>query len=65
MREVCIPGAAVNSVNAASALLTFAPVPLVMILAAKLVDKPYRVVWPQPLAAAFVWPGWASTASTG
>ncbi|TWB24656.1 hypothetical protein FBZ89_101282 [Nitrospirillum amazonense] len=39
-------------------LLTFAPVPLIMILTAKLVDKPYRVVWPQLLAAAFVWLGY-------
>jgi membrane protease YdiL (CAAX protease family) len=36
-------------------LITFAPVPLTMILAAKLVDKPYRIVWPQLLAAALVW----------
>jgi len=35
----------------AGAVLTFAPVPLTMILASKLVDKPYRVVWPQLLAA--------------
>lgn len=35
----------------AGSILTFAPIPLVMILASKLVDKPYRVVWPQLLAA--------------
>jgi membrane protease YdiL (CAAX protease family) len=32
-------------------VLTFAPVPLTMILAQKLVDKPFRLVWPQLLAA--------------
>jgi len=32
-------------------ILTFAPVPLTMILAHNLVDKPYRQVWPQVLAA--------------
>lgn len=32
-------------------VLSFAPVPLTMILASKLVDKPYRIVWPQLLAA--------------
>ncbi|WP_394778576.1 CPBP family intramembrane glutamic endopeptidase [Undibacterium sp.] len=36
-------------------LFTFAPVPLTMIIASKLVDKAYRVVWPQLLAAIFVW----------
>ena len=35
----------------AGSVLTFAPVPLTMILASKLVDKPYRVAWPQLLAA--------------
>jgi membrane protease YdiL (CAAX protease family) len=35
----------------AGAVLTFAPVPLTMILASKLVDKAYRVAWPQLLAA--------------
>lgn len=35
--------------------LTFAAVPLVMITASKLVDKPYRIVWPQLLAAVLVW----------
>jgi uncharacterized protein len=35
----------------AGSVLTFAPVPLTMIAASKLVDKPYRVVWPQLLAA--------------
>ncbi|MEH6434220.1 CPBP family intramembrane glutamic endopeptidase [Massilia sp. DD77] len=33
------------------AVLSFAPVPLTMILVHHLVDKPYRVVWPQLLAA--------------
>ena len=32
-------------------VLCFAPVPLTMIAAQKLVDKPYRLVWPQLLAA--------------
>ncbi|MBY0555751.1 MAG: CPBP family intramembrane metalloprotease [Burkholderiaceae bacterium] len=35
----------------AGAVLTFAPVPLTMIVASKLVDKAYRVAWPQLLAA--------------
>ncbi|RSZ60842.1 CPBP family intramembrane metalloprotease [Massilia atriviolacea] len=39
-------------------LLTFAWVPLVMIAASTLVDKPYRIVWPQLLAAALVWFGY-------
>ncbi|QPI48487.1 CPBP family intramembrane metalloprotease [Massilia antarctica] len=39
-------------------VLTFAAVPLTMIIAAKLVDKPYRIVWPQLLAAALVWFGY-------
>jgi membrane protease YdiL (CAAX protease family) len=42
----------------AGTLLTFGPVPLTMILASKLVDKSYRVVWPQLLAAVFVWLGY-------
>lgn len=33
-------------------VMTFAPLPLTMIAAQKLVDKPYRLVWPQLLAAA-------------
>lgn len=33
-------------------VLTFAPLPLVMILAHALVPKPFRVIWPQLLAAA-------------
>ncbi|WP_229512807.1 CPBP family intramembrane glutamic endopeptidase [Massilia sp. AB1] len=32
-------------------VLTFAPVPLTMILSSALVDKPYRIAWPQLLAA--------------
>ncbi len=32
-------------------VLTFAPIPLTMIAAQALVEKPYRVVWPQLLAA--------------
>lgn len=39
-------------------VLTFAPVPLTMILASQLVAKPYRVVWPQLLAALLVWFGY-------
>ncbi|UUZ51504.1 hypothetical protein LP420_20385 [Massilia sp. B-10] len=39
-------------------VLTFAPVPLTMILASQLVAKPYRVVWPQLLAAVLVWFGY-------
>lgn len=39
-------------------LLTFAAVPLTMIVASKLVDKPYRIVWPQLLAAVLVWFGY-------
>lgn len=35
----------------AGSLLTFAPVPVTMIVASKLVDKAYRVMWPQLLAA--------------
>lgn len=39
-------------------VLTFAAVPLTMIVAAKLVDKPYRIAWPQLLAAVLVWFGY-------
>lgn len=39
-------------------VLTFAAVPLTMIVVSKLVEKPYRVVWPQLLAAVFVWFGY-------
>jgi membrane protease YdiL (CAAX protease family) len=39
-------------------VLTFAAVPVVMIVASKLVEKPYRVVWPQLLAAVLVWFGY-------
>ncbi|MES2165035.1 MAG: type II CAAX endopeptidase family protein [Pseudomonadota bacterium] len=39
-------------------VLTFAAVPLTMIVAAQLVAKPYRVAWPQLLAAVFVWFGY-------
>ena len=39
-------------------LLTFGPVPLTMLAARALVDKPYRVAWPQLLAALFVWLGY-------
>jgi membrane protease YdiL (CAAX protease family) len=39
-------------------VLTFAPVPLTMIIASKLVDKPYRIAWPQLLAAVLVWFGY-------
>lgn len=39
-------------------VLTFAAVPLVMLTASRLVDKPYRVVWPQLLAAVLVWFGY-------
>jgi membrane protease YdiL (CAAX protease family) len=39
-------------------ILTFAAVPLTMIAASLLVDKPYRIVWPQLLAAVFVWFGY-------
>ncbi len=39
-------------------VLTFAAVPLTMIIVSKLVDKPYRIVWPQLLAAVFVWFGY-------
>ena len=39
-------------------VLTFASVPLTMIVVSKLVDKPYRIVWPQLLAAVLVWFGY-------
>ena len=39
-------------------VLTFAAIPLTMIIASKLVEKPYRVVWPQLLAALLVWFGY-------
>ncbi|MDN2680679.1 type II CAAX endopeptidase family protein [Janthinobacterium sp. SUN033] len=39
-------------------VLTFAAVPLVMGLASQLVDKPYRILWPQLLAAVLVWFGY-------
>jgi membrane protease YdiL (CAAX protease family) len=39
-------------------VLTFAAVPLTMILASQLVAKPYRIVWPQLLAAVLVWFGY-------
>jgi membrane protease YdiL (CAAX protease family) len=39
-------------------VLTFAAVPLTMMIASLLVAKPYRVVWPQLLAAVLVWFGY-------
>ncbi len=39
-------------------VLTFAAVPLVMIVASRLVEKPYRIMWPQLLAAVLVWFGY-------
>jgi len=36
-------------------VLTFAAVPLVMGTASHLVEKPYRILWPQLLAAVLVW----------
>lgn len=39
-------------------VLTFAAVPLVMGTASQLVEKPYRVLWPQLLAAVLVWFGY-------
>lgn len=36
-------------------VLTFAAVPLVMGIASHLLDKPYRILWPQLLAALLVW----------
>ncbi len=38
--------------------LTFAAIPLTMITASQLVEKPYRVAWPQLLAAVLVWFGY-------
>ncbi|MGK5053995.1 CPBP family intramembrane glutamic endopeptidase [Janthinobacterium sp. RB2P8] len=39
-------------------VLTFAAVPLTMIIASQLVDKSYRILWPQLLAAVLVWCGY-------
>jgi membrane protease YdiL (CAAX protease family) len=39
-------------------VLTFAAIPLIMIMVSQLVDKPYRIVWPQLLAAVLVWFGY-------
>lgn len=39
-------------------VLTFAPVPLTMIVASQLVAKAYRIAWPQLLAAVLVWLGY-------
>ena len=39
-------------------VLTFAWIPLVMGTASQLVDKPYRILWPQLLAAILVWCGY-------
>jgi membrane protease YdiL (CAAX protease family) len=39
-------------------VLTFAAVPLTMIIASQLVAKPYRIMWPQLLAAVLVWFGY-------
>jgi membrane protease YdiL (CAAX protease family) len=39
-------------------VLTFAAVPLTMIIASQLVAKPYCIVWPQLLAAVLVWFGY-------
>lgn len=39
-------------------VLTFAAVPLTMIIASQLVDKSYRILWPQLLAALLVWCGY-------
>lgn len=39
-------------------VLTFAPIPLTMVIVAQLVDKPYRMLWPQLLAAVLVWFGY-------
>ncbi|MED5598712.1 CPBP family intramembrane glutamic endopeptidase [Janthinobacterium sp. P210006] len=39
-------------------VLTFAAVPLTMIIASRLVDKSYRILWPQLLAAVLVWFGY-------
>ncbi|PHV26679.1 CPBP family intramembrane metalloprotease [Janthinobacterium sp. BJB426] len=39
-------------------VLTFAAVPLVMGIASHVVEKPYRILWPQLLAALLVWCGY-------
>lgn len=39
-------------------VLTFAGIPLVMGTASQLVEKPYRILWPQLLAALLVWCGY-------
>ena len=39
-------------------VLTFAAVPLVIGTASQLVEKPYRILWPQLLAAVLVWFGY-------
>jgi membrane protease YdiL (CAAX protease family) len=39
-------------------VLTFGAVPLVMLAVSQLVAKPYRIVWPQLLAAVLVWCGY-------
>jgi uncharacterized protein len=39
-------------------VLTFGAVPLTMITASKLIDKQYRFMWPQLLAAVLVWFGY-------
>jgi hypothetical protein len=39
-------------------VLTFVAVPLTMGIVSKLVEKPYRMVWPQLLAAVLVWCGY-------
>jgi membrane protease YdiL (CAAX protease family) len=39
-------------------VLTFVAVPLTMIIVSQLVAKPYRIVWPQLLAAVLVWFGY-------
>ncbi|MBI3283709.1 MAG: CPBP family intramembrane metalloprotease [Burkholderiales bacterium] len=39
-------------------VLSFAAVPLTMIIASRLVEKPYRILWPQLLAAVLVWFGY-------
>ncbi|MGZ8292935.1 MAG: CPBP family intramembrane glutamic endopeptidase [Telluria sp.] len=39
-------------------VLTFAAVPLTMIVVSQLVEKPYRILWPQALAAVLVWFGY-------
>lgn len=39
-------------------VLTFAALPLTMIVVSMLVEKPYRMVWPQMLAAILMWFGY-------